>query len=274
MPGEPGDYGIEGWTTAGLAFQCYCPEKHYTQKELYAAMRKKMTDDIPKLRDYQTEIADRLGDTKIKHWLFVTPQLDHNRLYAHARKKEAEARAWNLPILEKDFSILIHDAGHYAPELEHCRRLDGTISLGPVVTAKHVLPDIPEEFEKLIDKKNRIRLRDRAGSPTFDSDLRKINSLTEAKFLQCDQHLASIERASPQAFEKILRVIGHYADEMQELQYVWNGEPNHLVDTVKSELGERLEKELTGVIGYSDARRTADLMISRWLAVCQLDFRE
>lgn len=38
MPASPGDYGIEGWTTDGLAFQCYCPERHYTQDELYEAI--------------------------------------------------------------------------------------------------------------------------------------------------------------------------------------------------------------------------------------------
>ena len=36
IPASPGDFGLEGFTlSSGLAFQCYCPEKHYDRKELY-----------------------------------------------------------------------------------------------------------------------------------------------------------------------------------------------------------------------------------------------
>lgn len=275
MPASPGDYGIEGWTTDGMAFQCYCPEKSYTQDELRVAIQSKITRDVPKLKLYQAQIASRIGATKIQRWLLVTPVFDHNNLHEHARKKESEARAWGLPILHNDFTVLIQDAGYYATEFEQCRRSEGhPLQMGPAVTAEDVLPRAPEEFEKLIDRKNRARLRDKSGSDSFEAELRKFNTLTESKFLKCDAHLATIERTSPQAFQQIIRVIGHYAEEMQELQVAWTGEPNGLVEEVKTELGRRLEEDLKGTMGFSDARRLADLMVSRWLAVCQLDFSE
>ena len=275
MPASPGDYGIEGWTIDGMAFQCYCPEKNYTQDELRSAIQSKITRDVSKLKLYQTQIASRIGDTKIQKWLLVTPVFEHNNLHEHARKKEIEAREWELSILHDDFTILIQDAGYYATEFEQCRRSEGLpLQLGPVVTAEDVLPQAPEEFEELIDRKNRVRLRDKAGLTSFETELQKFNTLTATKFLKCDEHLATIERTSPQAFQQIIRVIGHYAEEMQELQVAWVGEPNGLVEEVKTELGRRLEEDLKGTMGFSDARRLADLMVSRWLAVCQLDFTE
>lgn len=46
-----GDAGIEGFTRSGIVYQCYCPEKEYTDNELYNAQRDKVTKDIGKLID-------------------------------------------------------------------------------------------------------------------------------------------------------------------------------------------------------------------------------
>jgi hypothetical protein len=275
MPASPGDFGIEGWTTDGLAFQCYCPERHYSQEELYEAARDKITRDIGKLKLYAHDIAERLGATKIQKWLFVTPTINDNALHVHARKKEKDARKWQLTILTEDFSISLLDGGYYATEIEQCKRNSGgAVQLGPALDATEVLPQAPEEYDKLIDRKNRQRLKFRLTSPTFESELQQFNQLVQGKFLHCDQYLATIERTSPQTFAQIIRVIGHYAEEMQELKYFWTGEPNQLVESVRGELGNRLEKQLGGVVSFSDARRLADLVVARWLAVCQLDFTE
>lgn len=275
MPASPGDYGIEGWTTDGLAFQCYCPERHYTQDELYEAIRDKITRDVGKLKAYAQQIAERIGSTKIQNWLFVTPTINNNELNKHARKKEKDARKWQLNILTEDFNISLLDAGYYSSEFEQCRRIAGTaLQLGPAVDRSVALPEAPEEYDKLIARKNRMRLKSRLLSPTFEAELAEFNKLIQGKFLRCDHHLATIERTSPQAFAQVIRVIGHYAEEMQELKFFWTGEPNELVEAVRRELGDRLEKELGGIVSFSDARTLADLVVARWLAVCQLDFSE
>lgn len=275
MPASPGDFGIEGWTTDGLGFQCYCPEKHYTQNELYEAIRDKITEDVGKLKLYETEIAERIGSTKIEKWLLVTPIVEHNKLHKHARKKEKDAREWGVSILTHDFSIYIQDAGFYATEFEQCKRNEGaSLQLGRALYPAEVLTQAPEAYDQLIDRKNRVRLQSKLGSPAFEQALLKLNHITEDKFLRCDHHLATIERASPQAYYQIIRIIGHYADELEELKYTWAGEPNELVDEVKKQLCQRIESELAGRVTFSDANKIADLVVSRWLAVCQLDFAD
>jgi hypothetical protein len=275
MPASPGDYGIEGWTVNGHAFQCYCPEKDYTQDELYEALRRKITADIPKLQRYAKQIAARIGALKIHSWLFVTPVIPHNDIHAHARKKEKEARAWQCPILDDGFTILIQDAEHYAVEFEQYRRSQGVqLQLGPPLSPDTVLLAPPEKFQQLIDRKNRVRLQSRLGSPNFERDVLKMNEMTETKFVKCDRKLADIEKVSPQAFRQIVHVIGRYAEEMEEFQYTSTDDPHDLVERIKAELSERLVQDPATTIGVSDARHLADLMVSRWLAVCQLDFTE
>jgi hypothetical protein len=52
-----GDYGLDGYNSIGDAYQCYCPEKEYTDKELYEHQRDKVTTDIQKLFDYQVKLT-------------------------------------------------------------------------------------------------------------------------------------------------------------------------------------------------------------------------
>lgn len=275
MQASPGDFGIEGWTADGHAFQCYCPEKDYTQSELHDAVRDKITTDIPKLNRYAREIKARIGETKIHSWLFVTPVIPHNDIHKHARKKEAEARAWQCSILESNFSIFIQDAEHYATQFEESRRSQGArLHLGPTLPPAVVLPEAPEAFQRLVDRKNRVRLQSKTNRPDFERSLKALNDTTERKFVECDMHLSNIEKVSPLAYKQIVHVIGRYADEMTELQFTWADEPQKLIDRIKSELSERLANEPRTTMGVVDAQTLADLMISRWLAVCQLDFSE
>ncbi|MFM0265078.1 hypothetical protein [Paraburkholderia sediminicola] len=251
------------------------PGKDYTQDELYEALRRKITADIPKLHRHSKQIAARIGATRIRSWLFVTPVVPHNDIHVHARRKEKEARGWECPILDDEFTIFIQDAEHYAVEFEQYRRTQGEhLSFGPPLSPETVLPAPPEKFQQLIDRKNRLRLHGRSNTPTFERDVVKMNEMTETKFIRCDRRLADIEKVSPQAFRQIVHVIGRYAEEMEEFQYTSTDEPHDLVERIKAELSDRLVKDPATTIGVSDARHLADLMVSRWLAVCQLDFTE
>ncbi|HDL6349326.1 TPA: hypothetical protein PXC92_005340, partial [Pseudomonas aeruginosa] len=125
MPASPGDWGIEGYVANGIAFQCYCPNKHYNPDMLYIKQRDKITKDIGKLRTNEAELFARLGDTRIKNWCFVTPEISDNKLIKHAKAKEAEARAWNLSILSPDFRIDLHTAEHYEADIHAFQALEG-----------------------------------------------------------------------------------------------------------------------------------------------------
>lgn len=59
MKASPGNFGIEGFTIGtGLAFQCYCPDKHYERAELYENIRDKITQDLE---------CGKMGQARISH---------------------------------------------------------------------------------------------------------------------------------------------------------------------------------------------------------------
>ncbi len=47
---QGGDAGIEGFTNKGIVHQCYCPERVYSDDDLYEHQRDKLTTDIEKLK--------------------------------------------------------------------------------------------------------------------------------------------------------------------------------------------------------------------------------
>jgi len=109
MPATPGDYGVEGFTKTGLAFQCYCPDKLYTSNDLYEAQRKKITTDLRKLIKFKKELSMRLNGTKIKEWHFYTPNFSKNDIITHCANKTTEYRNLNLDILDPNFEVLPKD---------------------------------------------------------------------------------------------------------------------------------------------------------------------
>lgn len=89
IPAEySGDAGIEGFTLSGVAYQCYCPEKSYSNNDLHEHLRKKVTQDIGKFIDKKN--AKRLKDLGvpvIKEWHFVTPEYKDKRILEHLEKQ-------------------------------------------------------------------------------------------------------------------------------------------------------------------------------------------
>ena len=83
---QGGDAGIEGFTYKGVVHQCYCPERDYSDNELYVHQRNKLTADIEKLK----KNADRLkalGVPPVVEWHFNIPEYKDTRILAHAESK-------------------------------------------------------------------------------------------------------------------------------------------------------------------------------------------
>ncbi len=123
---SPGDYGLEGFTKDGKAFQCYCPSDYYSADELYEKQRDKITKDLNKLKLYENDLKKRLGNTKIHTWFFVTPQFKKNEILIHCVKKTDEVKKWNLSIIENtQFNVIPRDIDFLHPELKIALNADG-----------------------------------------------------------------------------------------------------------------------------------------------------
>ncbi|QOJ89469.1 MULTISPECIES: hypothetical protein [Pseudomonas] len=270
VPVSPGDFGIEGFTRySGIAFQCYCPEAHYERSELFKKQRDKITTDLKKLKDNQASLVAMLGDTRIKEWYLITPETPHNKLISHAVTKQNEVRDWKLPHIHEDFTVFIKDAEYYIQEINQVRRVDGIpISIGRETQKIPELTDEMTEYEQNLERKTKLRTADK-GEAATEGLLR----LTRKAFLDHDPFFFQLYNAHPQTYWQVAKTLNGLEEMVDELSYELTGDPDHLVNTVKKKLNERLLNDKQLCIDENMADDIVRRTMARWLAVCQMDFR-
>ncbi|HLP96944.1 MAG TPA: hypothetical protein VK149_00725 [Sideroxyarcus sp.] len=274
IPASPGDFGLEGFTLlTGKGFQCYCPDKHYTQQELYENQRDKITKDLGKLRKNETELARRLGTTKLNHWYFVTPEINKNELLAHARAKEAEVRGWNLSILSQDFHVHLHDAEHYLVEINEILSAAGVaLDFGTSPPALPALTEQPEVYEDNVLRKTQARLKAKQTSPKYNSLVNKISQQTLEDFLEADAGFRRIQETAPTLSFKLLRLINEFEKFVAESSATWEGTAEELTTMVRDRLTQRIVNDLSPQFNETSASQVSRHMVARWLAICELDY--
>lgn len=274
IPASPGDFGLEGFTLkTGYGFQCYSPEKHYTRQELYDNQRDKITKDIAKLKTNQTSLIKLLGATKLGYWVFVTPEVDKYALLAHARTKEVEVRGWNLPFLQPDFTILLHDGDHYLVEINEIRSAAGEaldFELTPPTLAELLEPK--EVYEQNVLRKCESRLAPKQSSPKFQSLVSQLQQHTLESFLAADDYFRRVEATAPSLYFKLVRLINEYERYVVEIASTWTNTAEELTNNVRDGLKERIARDLAPEFDETNASKVARLMTARWLAICELDY--
>lgn len=271
MPASPGDFGIEGFIkNTGVAFQCYCPDNHYTQEELYIKQRDKITKDLGKLKKYERDIQSRTGKSKIKEWVFLTPHITDNKLLKHSQVKECEVKKWGLSIISSNFKVILKDADFYANEIYTVQKASGSklTFLSSMENIKDSDLDNLTSYEQNISRKNEKRCIFNGQVNT--SKHQKLNKLTSKKWTDGDSFLRQIEKDASDIYFQISRVVSQYENEVEELCITWQGDAEELVSKIKTELGTRIGEAIPS-LGEAERYKIADQMTSKWLALCPLD---
>lgn len=270
MPASPGDYGIEGFVKQfGIAYQCYCPNKHYTQTELYEKQRDKITKDLGKLNTYKDELKDRLGDLKIKKWIFLCPEINKNELLAHAISKQTDIRNLKLEILDDEFEVELQDADFYIKEMHQIKNFNGfKIAFQDEAPFMELFDESTEEYTDNIKRKNKKRC-------IVDGEVNqhrhaKLNALTLKKWFEGDNLLRKIEREFADVYYQLAKVINQYESELEESCLTWADLPEKLIEDVRNNLRQRIKESIPSI---DDAERCkiADSMTSKWIALCPLE---
>lgn len=273
IPATPGDYGLEGFTkSTGCGYQCYCPNKHYTQKELYENQRRKITEDLKKLQTNEADLLKILGPTKIRRWHLVTPSISHHDLIKHAQTKEAEVRNWNLSIIDPDFQVLVHDADHYAAEIQEMQTAVGkALDFGGIPAILPALNDSSEVYEQNVLRKTRARLA-HVAVEKMENKVARLYANTLRDFLDHGPYLKNINDTVPTLYSRLARLINGYEANIGETCDTWVGTPQELTEKIRTGLTERIIKELSPSIDETGAAQIAQMIVARWIAVCEVDY--
>ncbi len=272
---SPGDYGIEGFTRTGKAFQCYCPDEHYTSEALYVKQRDKISTDLKKLKTYSKQLAKKFGDTKISKWYFVSPYYSRNEIVDHCTKKTEEVRKWNLNIIDNDnFQVIPADIDFLKPEVHQLlKTTDQKLEINPSTTSTQ------EEILKWKDKEISLiesaQRKHKARFPPMVSKLEeKVDSLTDksvSHFMDGAIILSKWRSDYPEDYEKFLKVVSQFEEKVVEECMFPTDDNNARYNNFAIGMKQKL-KENFSFLDDTTIEDLCNYVLSDWILRCPIDF--
>ena len=283
---QKGDAGIEGYTFDGVVHQCYCPEREYSDKDLYEHYRDKMTTDLEKLVNpkHASSYADRLrgmGVPPIREWHFNIPEYRDNRILTHAETKRQEVLAAKAAApksyehIHKDFVIVIKQAADFTPEISRIIRTTLTdMRLNTAV--KH--PAKPDWSKCDSQKVDNIRRKIKAVMHGVDDTNETLN---EVIGIYIDYYICGIENMTalrqdfPEIYEDLYKLEQSYKNEVRvkTLMHTDKSMNKDLFEKILDEFQTKLEKDFSRIFTIAAIGELKQDLIASWLADCSMEFR-
>ncbi|MDO7868153.1 hypothetical protein [Nocardioides jiangxiensis] len=266
-----GDKGIEGYTTDGIAYQCYADKDSLSLRARTDKQKKKLYDDTEKIRKYASDLPKLLDGMVVRHYFLVVPQFHAAELVEYANKRADVVRAWDLPFISEDFAVRIKTLQDYPAEY-HAALHDG--SSKALLPEPHVddeavegfADDEPELAATLVAKLRKLKAHHAAADVEAMS-----HQLTKAYLAK--EELMEALQAWPQTREAVER----QRRLRQEVLEFENGlaieAPHSRVANVAKEYAADLRDTVAG-LAAADAQRLSFGQIGDWLMRCPLEFQD
>lgn len=274
-----GDAGIEGFTYKGIVHQCYCPERDYSDNELYDHQRDKLTADIEKLKKNANRLK-ALGVPPIIEWHFNIPEYKDTRILTHAESKREEvikAKKENpsdYAHIADEFQIIIKTAEDFAPEISRVIRTslsDMRLNLAIEHSSE------PSWSECDSEKVANIRRKVKAIMLVDDSD----EALNKVVGIYVDCYISGLEIMNdlrvhfPEIYEEIYRLEQSYKREVS-IRTLMNTDKTMnrtLFDTILNEFHSKLKQDFSSRFTEASIGELKQDLIASWLADCSMEFR-
>lgn len=277
-----GDYGLDGFNTNGDAYQCYCPEKEYSDKELYEHQRDKITSDIQKLFDYQDKLKTILNGCKIKTWHFTTPFIKSKELILHCNTKENLVRSWKLDFIDNEFQIGLKDYEYFLPEIPH------VIDLGKIVNPMNYQEldfQIPtpttqtiEEFKETYENNTFVENGLRKNAKLYPNNgvnySEKVIQLTDSQIefnIIGEGILKQWSNSFDKQYEKFIRVKKTLGKRIKADSLIPVKDNNEKLKEINNTVRAMINKEFY-YLSESNKEELSSYLVSYWILECSLDF--
>jgi len=276
-----GDAGIEGFTRLGRVYQCYCPEREYSDDDLYGHLRTKMTTDIKKLTNltYAKRLKD-LGVPKIKEWHFVIPQYRDARIVTHAETKRQEvlmikrADPQKYDYIDDEFIIVIKQAEDFKVEISRMVRTTVTdMKLNLAISHTSTLDWSECDSEKVNNIKRKVKAVMGDVDESDDDFIDVVGMYVD--FYMKGMEIMKILRVSyPEVYEDIYVLEQAYKKQvsMKTKMNIDSSINAKLFNEILDDFQKRLEQQFTYLTLASVMELKQDL-VSGWLADCSMEFR-
>lgn len=269
--GYRGDGGIEGYTKTGIVYQCYCPNKLYSDDDLWEHQRDKVTKDINKLIN-NGEILLKMGvGTPIKEWHFVIPEYKDKRILEHCKKKKDEVIESSLEYIDKSFDIIIKVAEDFKQEIYklaylNSDKIDITLKEFEEIDLENCdsekIKNIERKIAKIMDPN------------TNTKEYKQLVEIMTKKYAGGIEIINNIKSVIPPLYETIISIDSSYKTNL-EFECLMN-ESKSLNKVFLQEKLKELDNELKAQVGNVITQESiAELkfnLMSSWIADCPMDF--
>jgi len=275
-----GDAGIEGFTLTGVVHQCYCPEREYSDDDLYAHQRDKLTTDIDKLMKNAKRLT-QLGVPPVREWHLDIPEYRDSRIIAHAHTKQIEVlqakkdSPSDYEHIADGFEIIIKIANDFTPEISRIIRTNLTdLKLNCAVMHS----DSPDWAMCDSEKVDNIRRKIKAVMHVNDDSDVALNSVIGA-YVNC--YMSGIEIMYklridfPEVYDGLFQLEQSYKREvtMRTLMNTDQSLNRTLFQSILDEFQQKLEKDFSRLFTIASIGELKQDLVASWLADCSMEFR-
>ena len=276
---QGGDAGIEGFTHSGIVHQCYCPEREYSEDELYEHQRNKLPTDIQKLLSNGKRLKE-LGVPIISEWHFNIPEYKDSRILKHAQSKQQEvltAKEKNpvsLAHISDDFKILIKVAEDFTPEISRIIRTNLTDMKLNFAIQHQESPDWSK-----CDSQKVANIRRKVGAVMHvdenDPDLNFVINVYVDYYIAGLEIINNLQLHFPEFYEDLYKLEQSYKREVAvKTRMNTNRQLNQSVfDNILDEFQEKLEKDFSKMLTQASIVELKQDLVASWLADCSMEFR-
>lgn len=277
-----GDAGIEGFTRTGIVNQCYCPEREYSDDDLYNHLRNKMSTDIGKLLDNEyKKRLNKLGVPIIHEWHFVIPFYKDLRIIQHAETKRQEVlkckkdNPSQYDYIADDFVILIKQAEDFKFEITRTIRESLTdAKLNLAVREVKIVDWGKCDSEKTDNIKRKVKAVMNDIDETDEVFNQVVNTYVES-YIKGMEILRMLRVSYAEIYEDVYGLEQAYKKQVS-LRTGMNTDKS-MNAQIFNEVLEDFEKQLRETCKYFNSASIIELkidIISMWLADCSMQFRK
>ena len=276
---QGGDAVIEGFTHSGIVHQCYCPEREYSEDELYEHQRNKLTTDIQKLLSNGKRLKE-LGVPIISEWHFNIPEYKDSRILKHAQSKQQEVLTAkekdpaSLAHISDDFKILIKVAEDFTPEISRIIRTNLTDMKLNFAIQHQESPDWSK-----CDSQKVANIRRKVGAVMHvdenDPDLNFVINVYVDYYIAGLEIINNLQLHFPEFYEDLYKLEQSYKREVAvKTRMNTNRQLNQSVfDNILDEFQEKLEKDFSKMLTQASIVELKQDLVASWLADCSMEFR-
>lgn len=275
-----GDGGIEGYTMNGIVYQCYCPEREYSDDELYNHMRDKMTRDIKKmLKPEYATVLKGLGINNICEWHFVIPEYKDKRIIEHKETKRREVLEYKkshpdqCDFINDEFKIIVKVAEDFKIEIARLIRTNMDVKLDLTVIHNKKTDWSKCDSEKVLNVKRKVRAV-MNNIDEEDEDLKEVVDVYMESYVIGMELMEKLRISQNDIYEQILNMEQAYKKEVS-IKTRMNTDSS-LNSQLFNEVIDNFQKTLEQELDYLNKTSIMELkmdLVSSWLTDCSMQFK-